>query len=347
VKDTAKITAKLANGEALTTEETYAIFERLMSADHSLISDDEIVSYLTATAKRPLTSAEIIGAARSMRKHVVAVSIREKIPGVSLFDTAGTGGSGLQSFNTSTAAAFVIAAGGQHVAKHGNRAATSKSGSADVLAALGINLDCSPDKIANCIQKTKFGFMFAPNHHPATKRVVGIRKSLGFRTIFNFLGPLTNPAGADYQLLGVSSREMVPVIAEALLELGVKGAMVVRGEDGLDELTLGRESLVVEVRNQKIRSYTVKPEDVGYKQRPFEEISGREPQESAELINKIFDGEKSAYRELVALNAGAAFYICNKASSIEQGVRLAEQLIDAGAAKQVLKQVAELSNSRD
>jgi len=261
------------------------------------------------------------------------------------FDTCGTGGSGLDTFSVSTASAFVVAGTGQKVAKHGNRASTSRSGSADVLEALGVKLDISSEQIADCIDKANFGFMFAPGHHPATKRVVGIRKELGFRTIFNFLGPLSNPAGARAQVLGVSVREMCRPMAEALSRLGVERAMVVHGEDGLDEITLTGKSYVSEVQMKKIIEYEITPEEFGLKRVEFSEIQGDVPENNAKRIGEILAGEPGPYRDLIVINAAAALYVAGKSESLKEGVATAGVSIDSGWARGVLDTVVEITNS--
>ena len=332
---------KLSAGESLSEEETFETLNSFFSEDTDTVSDEEIAEYLTLTANRPVTVDELVGAVRSLRSHMVKV---DGLPGVEFVDTCGTGGSGLDTFNTSTASAFVVAGAGQAVAKHGNRGATSRSGSADVLSALGLNLELGPEQIKRCVEETNFGFMFAPMHHPATKRVVPIRKQLGIRTIFNFLGPLSNPMSASYQVMGVSSLEMLPIIAEALNRLGTKKALIVRGNDGLDEITTSDSTVVYEIKDGEVLNYKINPEDFGLNKVSFSEISGAEPSEAAQMIRLMLQGEKSPRRDLVALNAGAALYISGKASSIKEGIALAENSIDSNNAQAVLDKVIEISN---
>lgn len=334
-----EIFKKLSSSQPISKEETDQIFSAIMGETE--ITDAEIGAYLMATGSRLPTSSELIAGATSLRKHMnkVDYSLEGK-----LVDTCGTGGSGLDTFSVSTASAFLVAGTGQKVAKHGNRAATSRSGSADVLEELGLKLDISPTLISKCIKEANFGFMFAPGHHPATKRVVGIRKKLGFRTIFNFLGPLSNPANAKAQVLGVSIKEMCRPMAEALAGLGVQKAMVVHGEDGLDEITLTSKTFVAEVDNKKITEYEITPEDFGFDRVPFKDISGDIPEVNARRIKEILEGQKSPYRDLVVLNAAAALYIAGKAETMKEGAAAAAVSIDSGWAKEVLDKVVKISN---
>jgi anthranilate phosphoribosyltransferase len=332
---------KLVTGDELKEKETSQLFDLLLT-EGSEVTDAQIGAYLALTSSREITSSELIGATKSLRNHMSKVDL----PGLELADSCGTGGSGMNTFNTSTAVAFVVAASGQPVAKHGNRASTSKSGSADVLRALGINIELSPSEVAECIKKTNFGFMFAPLHHGATKRVQQIRRELGFRTIFNFLGPLANPAGAVFPLLGVSSRDYAPKMAEALLALGTKRAMVVHGADGLDEITLTGKTFVYEASNGKASAYQVCPEDFGLKSVSFSEIEGAEPEESAKQMISIFNGLENSKADLVAINAGALFYLSGKSRSIAEGVKLAKEVLASGKAKEVLDNVIKFTNSK-
>lgn len=338
---------ELMRGEPLSEIQTFKIFDLLMEGTADEISDAQIGAYFFGTDFRLVNSAELVGAARSLRTHMVTVDLHSRLPQADFLDTCGTGGSGLDTFNTSTAAAFVCAAAGQYVAKHGNRGATSKCGSADILEALGIKVTLTPSQIIDCCVQTKFCFMFAPLHHPATARVGRIRKELGVRTIFNFLGPLVNPAMVDYQLLGVSKREMVPEIAEALSVLGAKRALVVNGGDGIDELTLTERSQVIEVSGSTKKEYSVTPEDFGLKRVKFSDIKGGTPAESVKRMRELMDGAKGPYRDLVLLNSGAALYLCNRASTIAEGIKLAEETIDSGKVKALIARIGEVTNSYD
>lgn len=333
-----KLLKKLSERHSLTEDETYSVFEELIQAD-SKITDAQIGAYLFSTAERLPTVDELVGAARSLRKHMLQLNL-----GISVLDTAGTGGSGFDSFNTSTAAALVAAAAGQVVAKHGNRGVTSRSGSVDVLEALGMKIDLGLAELQACVNQAKFCFLFAPVHHGATKRAAAIRKQLGVRTIFNFIGPLTNPAGAVYQLLGVSRREMVRPLAEALLRLGSKRALVVCGHDGLDEITLTGPTHVAELNGRQIKEYDVKPEDFELRAVEFSAIKGLDAKGAAEKIRAVFAGEAGAYRDLILLNAGAALFAAEKATSLADGLCLAAKAIDSGAALKTLEAVCRISH---
>lgn len=332
---------KIALGQALDESETASLFDCFFSETNE-ISDQQITDYLTHTAHSEISSAALIGAARSLRKHMIKVAVDDALKD-KILDTCGTGGSGLDAFNTSTVAAFVLAAAGQPVAKHGNRAATSKCGSADLLATLGVNVDLTTDALSKCLAETNFCFMFAPQHHPATKRVQLIRKQLALRTIFNFLGPLANPAGASLQVLGVSSLNMLEPMALALAGLRTKRALVVCGEDGLDEITLTGPTHVYEISSGDITSYTIKPTDYGLALRQPEEIRGFHALESAAMARKILAGEKNALRDIVVFNAAAAFYIADLCNSIAEGVARAEAIIDSGAAARSLQRIIDVT----
>ncbi len=335
---------KLSAGQSLDEAETLSVFEGMIGSEAE-ISDAMIGAYLMATGGRLPTADELVGGASALRKHMNKVELKDFDFEGGVVDTCGTGGSGLDTFSVSTASAFVVAGTGQKVAKHGNRASTSRSGSADVLEALGVRLDISSAQIAKCIDKANFGFMFAPGHHPATKRVVGIRKELGFRTIFNFLGPLSNPAGARAQVLGVSEKEMCRPMAEALSRLGVERAMVVHGEDGLDEITLTGKSFIAEVKQKKIIEYEISPEEFGLNRVEFAQIQGDVPENNAKRIREILSGEPGPYRDLIVINAAAALYVAGKSESLKEGVATAGVSIDSEWAKGVLETVIEITNS--
>jgi anthranilate phosphoribosyltransferase len=257
-----------------------------------------------------------------------------------LVDTAGTGG-GPSTFNISTAAALVAAAAGCAVAKHGNRSNTSRSGSADVLEALGVSFELGPSEIARCIDEVGFGFMFAPHHHSAMAHVVPVRKELGVRTIFNFLGPLTNPAGATRQVLGVSDRRYQETIAEALLGLGAESALVVNADDNLDELSISTRTRVIEVGEGRTEEWFVEPGQFGLTEAPVEEIAGGEPAQNAGVIRSVFDGAEGAARDVVLLNAGAAIYVGGQADDLGTGVERAREAIDSGTASRLLEHLIE------
>jgi anthranilate phosphoribosyltransferase len=319
----------LASGEDLSLEDAAAVLSEIMAGNASEI---QIAAFLIALRTKGETVDELAGLARTMRAHAVRVQPSSE----DLLDTAGTGG-GRRTFNVSTTAALIAAGAGCSVAKHGNRSATGLSGSADVLEALGARIDLSPDDVARCIDEVGFGFMFAPAHHQATRYVVPVRRELAVRTIFNFLGPLTNPAGATRQLVGVSDPGYLQTMAGALARLGTKHALLVSGADGVDELSISAPTIVVEVADGELRKYTVSPEDVGLQRAAPETVPGGDPQQNADTARSIFAGDRGAARDLAVLNAGAAIYAGGRADSLEQGVRVAEQAVDGGTATAALE----------
>ncbi|MBA3299137.1 MAG: anthranilate phosphoribosyltransferase [Thermoleophilaceae bacterium] len=320
---------QLCGGEALTADEATAVMREVMAGR---ASDAQTAGLLTAFRAKGETVAEIAGMARAMRE--VAVPVHPAAH--DLVDTAGTGG-GRPTFNVSTTAAFVAAGAGCRVAKHGNRSATGRSGSADVLEALGARIDLEPSAVAACIDELGFGFMFAPSHHPAMKHVVPVRRELGVRTIFNFLGPLTNPAGATRQLIGVSDARFLDIVAGALGELGCDHALVVSSEDGLDELSVSGATRMVELVNGHIYPHEITPESVGLTIAPQEAVAAGTPEQNAGIAHRVLEGSPGVERDLTALNAGAAIFVGTGADSIEAGVRRAEEAIDSGAARDVLE----------
>jgi len=324
---------RLADGTDLTEAEAESVLEQIMSGK---ASDVQTAGFLTALRSKGETVEEIVGLARTMRRFSVSVDVE----GVDLVDTCGTGGDKSGTFNISTTAAFVVAGAEGQVAKHGNRSATSQCGSADVLEALGANLNLPAEQVARCISEVGIGFMFAPLHHEAMKHVVPVRKELAIRTIFNFLGPLTNPAGAEYQLIGVSDRSYVEVIAWALKELGCRRGLVVHGSDGLDEITITGPTDIAEIREgeDEISLYSITPEEFGFERAPGADmLKGGTAEKNAEILKSILDGESGVRREIVLMNAGAALYAVGVAGSLEDGVRLAAESIDGGAAKKKLE----------
>jgi anthranilate phosphoribosyltransferase len=291
-------------------------------------------SLLVVPGDSPATTVdELVGLARTMRE----LAERVEVEGDNLLDTAGTGGGATPTFNVSTTAALVAAAAGARVAKHGNRSATSLCGSADVLEALGARIDLDPEAVSQCIDEVGFGFMFAPRHHKATRHVVPVRKALGVRTIFNFLGPLTNPAGAAFQLVGVGDPAYVEMVAGALVLLGGQRAAVVAGADGMDEVSVVAETRLLEVTPDGITSHTVSPERVGLERAEADTVRGGTPAQNAEITRAVLGGEQGPRRSLVVLNAGAALFVAGLASGFEDGVRNAEQAIDSGAAADTLE----------
>ncbi len=314
---------KLSKGQNLEYEEARAAIDCIMSGECSEVL---MSAYLTALAVKGETVEEIAASAAEMRAHGL------KLPGdySDALEIVGTGGDRSGSFNISTTSAFVVASCGVRVAKHGNRAASSLCGAADVLEALGARLDIPPEATARILDQCGFGFMFAPVYHSSMRNVGPVRKELGFRTVFNILGPLTNPASAGSQLSGVYSKAMVTPMAKVLDKLGVRNAMVVFGTDGLDELSISDYTLVTEVRNGSMEDYVVCPEDFGLRTGPHSNLAGGGPAENAAITRKVLSGEKGTRRDAVLLNAGAGLYTVGKASSIRDGVEMAAQAIDSG-----------------
>lgn len=313
---------KLEAGRDLSSEEAEAAVSKILST----AEDDEIGAFLLALRAKGEKPEEIAGFVRGMRK--AANTIRPKVP-FRLVDTCGTGGDGLNTINVSTAAAIVTAAAGVPVAKHGNRAVTSMSGSSDVLEALGIKVDMAPEPVKKTIEEVGIGFMFAPVFHPAMKRVAGIRKKLGVRTVFNILGPLTNPAGAKGQIIGVFDKRLCESIACALAELGTEQALVVHG-DGMDEISNTGETFVAELKHGKVSTYTLTPESLGMMRAKPEDIVGGSPKENARDLLSIFKGQKGPKRDLIVMNAAAAIYVSGIVGSIKQAITIAEDAIDSG-----------------
>ena len=320
---------KVAAGTDLSADEAAAVLEAIMRDEASEI---EIAGFLMALRAKGETVEEVTGLARTMRALATPVEAGRD----DLLDTAGTGG-GRSTFNISTTAALIAAGAGCAVAKHGNRSATSRCGSADVLEALGAAIDLPPEAVADCIRDVGFGFMFAPVHHQATRFVVPVRRELGVRTIFNFLGPLTNPAGATRQLVGVADPAFLDTIAGALVQLGVERALVVSSDDGLDEMSTAARTQVVEVTGQRIERYGVEASDVGLTASEPDAVAGGTPDENAAAIRAIFAGRAGPHRDVAVLNAGAAIYACGRADTLEAGVRAAEATIDDGAAAAALE----------
>jgi anthranilate phosphoribosyltransferase len=327
----------VASGTHLTADHASAVLDEIMEGR---VSEVQTGAFLVALRAKGETVAELTGLARTMRR--LAASVETSRDG--LVDTAGTGG-GPSTFNISTAAALVAAGAGCPVAKHGNRSNTSRSGSADLLEALGIPIELDPDEVARSVAATGFGFMFAPRHHAAMKHVVPVRKELAVRTIFNFLGPLTNPAGATRQLLGVSDRRYQETIAEALLGLGCERALVVSAEDGLDELSISGPTRIVEVVDGSTKEWHVAPADVGLPETPLEAIAGGSPEENAAVVEAVLDGEEGPPRDVVVLNAGAAILAGGSATDLGDGMDRAREAIDRGAAKGVVDKLRALAST--
>ena len=333
---------KLVKGADLSTEEAQELIGAFVAEGNAEATNAQIGAYLFSSASRALSSDELLGAALALRASMRPIDLRGLIPGISILDTCGTGGSGLKTFNTSTAVAFVLAAMGQAVAKHGNRAVSSQSGSADVLSVLGVNTEMSEERLLDCFKETRYCFLFAPRYHAATKRVALARQELGLRTIFNFLGPLVNPASPDVQLLGVSDARMQPVIAETLLKLNIDRAMVVRGENGLDELTPTGVSEVYQIEGGSLRQYQLRAKDIGIQEVSLEDIIVESPEKSAEEMKQIFKGKQGACTELVCLNAGAALVLIGQASSLIEGVKAVREKLSSGEVFELLERIVEL-----
>ncbi len=327
---------KLTNKENLSYEEAKAVMNEIMSGE---ASDVQKSAYLTALTMKGETIDEITGSAEEMRNHAVQLSHEGDV-----LEIVGTGGDKSDSFNISTTASLVIASAGVPVAKHGNRAASSKSGAADVLESLGVNITISPRKSAELLQNIGICFLFAQSYHTAMKYVGPIRKELGIRTIFNILGPLANPASANLQVMGVYDESLVEPLAKVLSNLGVKRALVVYGQDRLDEISASAETSVCEVKDGTFKSYTISPEQFGLTRCKKEELTGGTPDENAAITKAVLAGEQGARRTAVVLNAGAGLYVAGKADSIEEGIRLAEELIDSGKAEKKLEEFVKYSN---
>jgi len=328
---------KLARGEPLTLEESRDAMRQIMEG---LATPAQIAAYLTALSVKGPTPDEIAGAALVMREKVTRIDVAD----LPVVDTCGTGGTGKRTFNISTAAALVAAGAGAYVAKHGNRGATSPCGSSDVLEALGVNVEASPAVVARCIREARMGFLFAPQLHGAMKYAAPVRKEIGIRTIFNVLGPLTNPAGARRQVLGVYAPHLVRPIAEVLVRLGTDHALVVHSEDGMDEISLSARTHVSEVRGGSITSYDLSPEVLGLAAARLEDLQVETVPRSAEAIRSVLAGARGPRRDVVLANAGAAVYVAGMAADIHEGLKRAAESIDSGAAAGVLESLVRLSH---
>lgn len=328
---------KLSKKQDLAYAEAEAVMDEIMSGQATPV---QMSAYLTALALKGETIDEITASAAGMRAHCIKL-----LHNLDVLEIVGTGGDGSNSFNISTTSSLVIAAGGVPVAKHGNRAASSKSGAADVLEALGVKITLTSERSAEILKKINICFLFAQNYHIAMKYVAPIRKELGIRTVFNILGPLSNPAGANMELMGVYDQSLVEPLAQVMANLGVNRGMVVYGQDSLDEISMCAPTSVCEIRDGKFTSYEITPEQFGYERCEKGALTGGTPAENAEITKAILKGEeKGPKRQAVCLNAGAALYIAGKAASIEEGVKLAESLIDSGAALKKLEEFVEETN---
>jgi len=342
MNSTLDLIARTERLEVLKRQEAEALMEELLSGR---IETADIVRLLLALNLRETTSAELTGFASVMRRHAAPVFRPGDTRPANLVDTCGTGGDGTGTFNISTAAAFVAAAAGARVAKHGNRSVSSRSGSADVLEALGARIDLPLDKSGQAIRELGIGFLFAPTAHAATRYAVPARKQIGKRTVFNLLGPLTNPAGAENQVLGVFSADRIDLMAASLAELGVQRAFVVHGAGGLDEISLAGETLVAEVRDGSVKRMVVSPEDFALPRAPLDPLRGGIPQDNAVLIRALFDGETGPRRDVVVINAAAALVATGLAEDFREGALVAARTIASGAAKEKLEQFITFTNS--
>lgn len=329
---------KLVEKSDLSKHEAYECFREIMSGK---ASDAVIASFLTALRMKGEISQEIAGAALAMRE----MSTKIETIHSNVIDTCGTGGDGLGTFNISTASAIVASAAGAVVAKHGNRAVSSKCGSADVLKALGVNIELEKEQVESCLNEVKIAFLFAPKLHGAMKYAMPVRKELGMRTVFNVLGPLTNPAGAQRQVLGVFRRGLTETLAHVLLDLGTEKALIVHGDGGMDELSTIGETRISEIDNGTVRTYSFSHNSVGIPAASLSELNGGDIETNKQIIETVLNGKKSAPRDIVVLNAGAAVFVAGIAGTLAEGVQRAQQAIDSGTAHQKLKELIEYTNS--
>ena len=329
---------KLVNRVDLSEAETIAVMNQIMTGEATPL---QVAAFLTALRMKGETVDEITGAARVMREKAHRVNVGGK----TVLDTCGTGGDQKGTFNISTTSAFVLAGAGVDVAKHGNRSVSSQSGSADVLGALGVKVDAPKERVEQCIAKIGIGFLFAPLLHEAMKYAVQPRRDIGIRTIFNILGPLTNPAMATRQLIGIYSGDLVAVIAHVLKNLGSARALIVHGLEGLDEISLCGPTKVAELRDGAVREYTVEPEQFHLKRCRLEELHGGNAEQSALIVRGVLDGKEGPARDVVLLNSGAAVYVSGRAGTIQDGIRLAAESIDSGKARQKLAELVEMTNA--
>lgn len=316
---------KAVDGQSLTRDEAYEALSAIMEGE---ATDVEIAGLLVALRMKGESADEVAGFAQAMRDHALRVPTRRD----DVVDTCGTGGDALDTFNISTCAAFVAAGAGVSIAKHGNRAVSSRCGSADVLQALGVNLDITPEQVGACIDEIGVGFLFAPKLHPAMRYAVGPRKELGMRTVFNILGPLTNPAGATRQVLGVFSLPAARLVAGALSAMGTRLALVVHGEDGLDEISTVGATHLLEVRGMQVSERLLTPEELGLSRASADDLSGGDPEESASILRRVLSGEQGPARDITLVNAAAAIYVAGRAADLHEGLVLAADSIDQGKA---------------
>ena len=330
--------AHIVSKQDLTYEEAYSVMNEIMDGATTPTQNAAFLAALSAKSARAETADEIAGCAAAMRRHATPVKTDFEV-----FEIVGTGGDGSNSFNISTVSALVAAAGGMKVAKHGNRAASSRCGTADCLEALGVSLNQNPDKARQMLADTGFCFLFAQNYHASMKYVGAIRRELGFRTVFNILGPLTNPASPSMQLLGVYDEYLTEPLAHVLCSLGVKRGMVVYGQDRLDEISLSAPTTICEIRDGWVKKYEITPEQVGLQRCRREDLQGGDPEDNARIARAILSGQRGPKRDAVLMNAGAALYIGQKADTMQEGIALAAELIDSGRALKTLEAVTAAS----
>jgi anthranilate phosphoribosyltransferase len=329
---------KLVNCVNLSESEMTDVMNQIMTGE---VTPLQVASFLTALRMKGESVEEVTGAARVMREKAYRVQVGSK----TVFDTCGTGGDQKGTFNISTASAFVVSGAGIHVAKHGNRSVSSQSGSADVLAALGVKVDAPKERVEQCIARIGIGFLFAPLLHDAMKYAVQPRRDIGIRTIFNLLGPLTNPAMATHQLIGIYSADLTGMIAHVLKKLGSTCAMVVHGMEGLDEISLCGPTRVAELRAGQVKEYVIEPEQFGLKRCRMEDLHGGNPEQSASIVRAVLQGDKGPARDVVLFNSGAALHVAGSAATVHDGIRLAAESIDSGQARQKLQRLVELTNA--
>lgn len=333
---------KIVNKEDLTYDEAYTVMNEIMSGETTPTQNAAFLAALSTKSAKAETTDEIAGCAAAMRDNATKVDT-----GMDIFEIVGTGGDNAQSFNISTTSALVAAAGGMKVAKHGNRAASSLCGTADCLEALGVNIQQSPNRCIELLKEAGMCFFFAQKYHTSMKYVGSIRKELGFRTVFNILGPLTNPGSPKMQLLGVYDEYLVEPLAQVLINLGVKRGMVVYGKDRLDEISMSAPTAVCEFKDGWFRSYTIAPEDFGFERCTKDDLKGGTPEENAKITREILGGAKGHKRNAVLMNAGAALYIGGKAKTLKDGIALAAEIIDSGKALETLDKLIEVSNRHE
>jgi anthranilate phosphoribosyltransferase len=330
--------AKIADGASLTEAESEAVMREIMDGG---ATPSQIAAYLTALRMKGETVDEVVGAVRVMREKAVRIRVDDPL----VVDTCGTGGDRKGTFNISTTTAFVVAGAGVTVAKHGNRAASSKSGSADVLRALGVNIDIPPAAVEECVNRIGIGFLFAPLFHGAMKHAVAPRQEIGIRTMFNILGPLTNPAGASIQILGVYADPLADLMAQVLIKLGARHCFVVHGEDGLDEISISAPTRFCEGKEGRISCYHLDPRDVGLARAPLDAIAGGTPDDNAKILLAVLAGESGPRRDIVLLNAAPPLVACGKAKDFSEGIALAARSIDSGAAMEKFERLKQQTNS--